>query len=493
MTPQELKSSILQLAIQGKLVEQRPEEGTGEELYRQIQAEKQRLIKDGTIKKEKPLPKIAEDEKPFEIPENWMWVRVGTVTILNPKNTLNDEMKTAFVPMTCVADGYRNEHTFEVKKWGEIKKGFTHFADGDIGIAKITPCFQNRKSVVFNGLENGFGAGTTELSIVRTLEDTIDRQYLLWFVKTDYFISNGVKSFTGTAGQQRIHKDYLANCPVPLPPLAEQKRIVAKIEELLPYIDRYEQAWSKLENFNKRFPVDMQKSILQTAIQGKLVEQRPEEGTGEELYRQIQAEKQRLIKAGTIKKEKPLPEIAEDEKLFDIPDSWKWVRLSDICNISDGTHQTPTYVEKGMPFISAQNVKPYRFIPSNYRFVSEADFRMYNKNLSPQKGDILMTRVGAGIGEAAIIDIELQFAIYVSLTLIKCYKADYDMNYLLQVLNSPIGHQLAKKKTLGKGASQGNLNLIFIRNFVLPLPPLAEQKRIVAKLEEILPLCERLK
>ena len=220
MTPQKLINSILQLAIQGKLVEQRPEEGTGEELYRQIQAEKQRLIKAGTIKKEKPLPKIAEDEKPFEIPGSWMWVRVGTVTILNPKNTLDDEMETAFIPMTCVADGYRNEHTFEIKKWGDIKKGFTHFADGDIGIAKITPCFQNRKSVVFNRLENGFGAGTTELSIVRTLNGTIDRQYLLWFFKTDFFISNGVKSFTGTAGQQRIHKDYLANCPVPLPPEA---------------------------------------------------------------------------------------------------------------------------------------------------------------------------------------------------------------------------------------------------------------------------------
>ena len=126
MTPQELKSSILQLAIQGKLVEQRPEEGTGEELYQQIQAEKKRLIQEG---------------------------------------------------MPCVSDGFRNSHTFEVKKWGEIKKGFTHFADGDIGVAKITPCFQNRKSVVFQGLPNGYGAGTTELSIVRVINTTILREY----------------------------------------------------------------------------------------------------------------------------------------------------------------------------------------------------------------------------------------------------------------------------------------------------------------------------
>lgn len=279
----------------------------------------------------------------------------------------------------------------------------------------------------------------------------------------------------------------------PLPPLAEQKRIVVKIEELLPLIDRYEQAWSRLEDFNKRFPLDMQKSILQMAIQGKLVEQRPEEGTGEELYQQIQTYKQELIKEGKIKKEKPLPEISEDEIPFDIPESWKWCRLSEICNVSDGTHQTPHYVEKGRPFISAQNIKPYRFMPEVYRCVSEEDYLNYNKNVSPEKGDILMTRVGAMIGEAAIIDVDMEFSIYVSLTLIKCYLKSFDMSYLLHVLNSPHGRKLAEKKTLGKSASQGNLNLVFIREFLIPLPPLAEQKRIVAKLEEILPVCERMK
>ncbi len=210
MTPQELKNSILQLAIQGKLVEQRPEEGTAEELYQQIQAEKQKLIKEGKIKKEKPLPEITEEEKPFDIPESWKWVRIRSVTILNPKNTIEeDEQEVAFIPMACVSDGYRNEHTFEVRKWGEIKSGFTHFANNDIGIAKITPCFQNRKSVIFQDLKNGYGAGTTELSIVRTIGELLSREYMLWFFKSEFFIANGMKSFTGTAGQQRIHKDYL--------------------------------------------------------------------------------------------------------------------------------------------------------------------------------------------------------------------------------------------------------------------------------------------
>ena len=223
MTPQELKNSILQLAIQGKLVEQRPEEGTAEKLFAQIREEKQQLIKEGKIKKEKPLPEITEDEKPFDIPESWMWVRVQEITCLNPKNDLPDELEVSFIPMALIDDGYRSSHSFAIKTWGGIKKGFTHFADGDIGIAKITPCFQNRKSVIFRDLKNGYGAGTTELSIVRVVNDLLSRDFLLWFFKSAYFIENGVKSFTGTAGQQRIHKDYLAMCVLPLPPLCRAK------------------------------------------------------------------------------------------------------------------------------------------------------------------------------------------------------------------------------------------------------------------------------
>ena len=359
--PEDMKKSILQQAIQGKLVEQRPEEGTAQELYAQIQAEKQRLIQSGKLKKEKPLPEITEDEKPFEIPEGWMWVRLREITCLNPKNDLPDELEVSFIPMALIDDGYRNSHSFKIKTWGSIKKGFTHFADGDIGIAKITPCFQNRKSVIFCNLKNGYGAGTTELSIVRVVNDLLSRNFLLYFFKSAYFIENGVKSFTGTAGQQRIHKDYLATCVLPLPPLAEQKRIVAKIEELLPLVDRYEQAWTKLEDFNRRFPEDMKKSILQQAIQGKLVEQRPEEGTAQELYAQIQAEKQRLIKEGKIKKEKPLPEITEEEKPFEIPEGWMWVRVGDIFahNTGKAMNSSAKKIDKAgsiRKFITTSNV-----------------------------------------------------------------------------------------------------------------------------------------
>lgn len=236
--PEDMKKSLLQYAIQGKLVEQRPEEGTAEELFAQIQQEKQRLIRDKKIKKEKPLPEITEDEKPFDIPESWKWVRVQEIACLNPKNVLPDGLEVSFIPMALVDEGYHNNHSSEIRKWGTIKKGFTHFAEGDIGIAKITPCFQNRKSVIFHNLKNGYGAGTTELSIVRVVNEFVSRDYLLWFFKSAYFIENGVKSFTGTAGQQRINKDYLSMCCVPLPPLFEQKRIVEKLEQLLPLCER---------------------------------------------------------------------------------------------------------------------------------------------------------------------------------------------------------------------------------------------------------------
>lgn len=493
MTPQELKNSILQLAIQGKLVEQRPEEGTAEELFERIQKEKQRLIAEKKIKKEKLLPEITDDEKPFDIPESWKWVRVQEISCLNPKNDLSDELEVSFIPMALVDDGYRNKHSFEIKKWGDIKKGFTHFADGDIGIAKITPCFQNRKSVVFRNLRNGYGAGTTELSIVRILNDLLSRDFLLWFFKSAYFIENGMKSFTGTAGQQRIHKDYLSMCCVPLPPLAEQKRIVAKIEELLPYIDRYEQAWSKLEQFNSRFPEDMKKSLLQYAIQGKLVEQRPEEGTAEELFAQIQQEKQRLIADKKIKKEKPLPEITDDEKPFDIPQNWKWVRFGSVINVVSArrVHQSD-WKTNGVPFYRAREIVRLAEdgVVNNELFISEELYADYAKSGVPKPGDLMVTAVGT-LGKCYIVQENDRF--YYKDASVICLEnyAHLYPRYLQLIMESEMF--LRQIRSNSSGTTVATLTMVRMVQYLFPLPPLAEQKRIVEKLEQLLPLCERLK
>ena len=492
MTPQELKNSILQLAIQGKLVEQRPEEGTAQELYAQIQAEKQRLIQSGKLKKEKPLPEITEDEKPFEIPERWMWVRIKEITILNPKNDLDNNLKTSFIPMTLLSDGYRSSYTYEIRSWGEIKKGFTHFAVGDIGIAKITPCFQNRKSAIFTELENNFGAGTTELSIVRVIQNTLSRKYLLWFFKSAYFIENGIKSFTGTAGQQRIHKDYLSHCVFPLPPLAEQKRIVAKIEELLPLIDRYEQAWTKLEDFNRRFHEDMKKSILQQAIQGRLVEQRPEEGTAQELYAQIQAEKQRLIQSGKLKKEKPLPEITEDEKPFEIPEGWMWVRLGTLTEmITSGSRDWAKYYsETGDIFLRMGNLSKNSFdlrldkiqrvtIPGNTE----------GKRTSLQAGDLLFSITG-DVGMLGLIPPNFGVAYINQHTAMLRFMEKERNRYIPYLLLTDYAQKFYNGNQHG---IKNSFRLDSIAWLPVPLPPLVEQKRIVARLEELLPMCEKLK
>ena len=243
---EQLKKSVLQEAIQGKLVPQIAEEGTSQELLEQIKLEKQKLIKEGKLKKSslfdsiiykgddnKYFEKIGKqeiditDEIPFEIPTSWSWTRIHNIFQVNPKNMADDPTKSAFIPMEKIRASYGSIYTFDVVKWGEIKKSFTHFADGDIAFAKITPCFQNRKSVIFSGLPNGIGAGTTELKVLRPIGEIINRWYLLYFLKTPYFIDEA--TFKGTANQQRIITGYLENKLFPLPPLQEQDRIVAAI------------------------------------------------------------------------------------------------------------------------------------------------------------------------------------------------------------------------------------------------------------------------
>ena len=244
-----LKKSILQEAIQGKLVPQLAEEGTAQELLEQIKTEKQKPVKEGKLKKSALIDSVIfkgddnkyyeqigkkcldiTDEIPFVIPETWQWVRIRDVFQLNPKNEAEDEKLVAFIPMEKISAGYKSDFTFDTTKWGTIKKGFTHFANGDVAFAKITPCFQNRKSAIFHDLPNGIGAGTTELKVLRPYGNTIDRWYLLYFLESPYFIDEA--TFKGTANQQRIVVGYLEDKLFPLPTQKEQQRIVAQIEKL---------------------------------------------------------------------------------------------------------------------------------------------------------------------------------------------------------------------------------------------------------------------
>ena len=235
--PDKLRKSILQQAIQGKLTERAAADEPASELLKRIRAEKERLIKEGKIKKEKTLPPITEEEMPFEIPENWEWVRIGEVFEVNPRNSVSDDTDVGFIPMPLLEPGYVNKHTYQKRIWKDIKYNFTHFQNGDVVFAKITPCFQNRKSAIICDLPNGYGAGTTELHVLRSYSRLILNEYALWFVKNERFIVDGVEHFTGSVGQQRVGTDFIKQYPFPLPPLAEQQRIVDRVNELLALCD----------------------------------------------------------------------------------------------------------------------------------------------------------------------------------------------------------------------------------------------------------------
>ena len=252
--PDLLKKSILQEAVQGKLVPQYSNDEPASVLLERIRAEKQRLIKEGKIKKDKHESVIfrrdnshyekrgseevcIDEELPFDIPSSWEWCRIGSLFQVNPRNDISDDTDVGFIPMALIKDGFRNEHTFEERKWKNIKSGFTHFADGDIVVAKITPCFQNRKSAIISQLPSGIGAGTTELHVIRDVTSMLFMPYFLLICKTNDFIENGVKNFSGTAGQQRIGKDYISNYLVPIPPINEQVRIVDTVMKAFSNID----------------------------------------------------------------------------------------------------------------------------------------------------------------------------------------------------------------------------------------------------------------
>ena len=483
MTPQELKNSILQLAIQGKLVEQRPEEGTAEELFAQIQKEKQKLIAEKKIKKEKPVPEITDDVKPFNIPESWKWVRLREVA--------NVTGGYAFKSTSFCDKGYRVIRISDFNEKGFINSKIVRHPFDE----SLTPFLLQEKNIMLCMTGGTVGKSYFVSSLdepmltnqrVATIKIIIAIEEYINFVILSPIVKKIIKKSKNSTNDN-ISMDTINSFPIPLPPLAEQKRIVAKIEELLPYIDRYETAWSKLEQFNSRFPEDMKKSLLQYAIQGKLVEQRPEEGTAEELFAQIQKEKQKLIAEKKIKKEKPLPEITDDEKPFDIPESWKWVRLGDVSTYNQRKEKiSASDISKDMWSLDLEDIEKGNGKILNYCKASER--KISGDKIYFHKGQVLYSKLrpylkkilvapNDGICSSEIVPFNLY--------------GNIDTHFAVYFLKSPYVDFLINLVTYGvkmpRVGTDTMLNLLF------PLPPLGEQKRIVEKLEQLLPLCERLK
>ena len=288
MDAKELMASILQSAISGKLVPQ-------------LESEPEVLT----------LGELLQDE-PFSIPPKWKWKKLSDIGSFNPNISLSDEKEATFLPMSAISAGYENKVDLGQKRlWKNIKSGYSKFANGDIILAKITPCFQNLKSVICQNLTNGVGAGSTEFHVIRP-NSLINNEYLLIFLKSPYFIKYGVKNFTGTAGQQRIGTVNLKKCLIPIPSIAEQERIVDRVRELSTLVQSFQIEDEKLRIIRASFPCKLKETILQQAMQGKLVPQLEREPI--------------VVQIGEAPLNHP----------FCIPAKWKWVRLRSVGKIIGG-------------------------------------------------------------------------------------------------------------------------------------------------------------
>ena len=511
MTPQELKNSILQLAIQGKLVEQRPEEGTAAELLEKIaHAETRRrggklggsrsratgtgegkgglkhlpkaaFTLHGTLSALSASPRetIPDDEKPFDIPESWEWVHINQVAETSLGKTMDKEKNTGeSCPYLCSINVYwegislekvkEARFTVEDKKKYLLKKGDLLICEGgDVG-----------RSAIWNFDKEMYYQNA--LHRVRFYDGVLPQYFRL--IIECYKGLGIIERYCKGVTIKHLVQNSLYAIWFPLPPLAEQKRIVAKIEELLPLIDRYEKAWSKLENFNRRFPVDMQKSVLQMAIQGKLVDQRPEEGTGEELYRRLKPYHKGL---------KPCKDELDYSSMdFEIPASWTMIELNQLFDFVDYRGKTPNKTTSGVFLITASNIRQAYMDYTRKEYISREEYKGRQSRGLTQKGDLLFT-TEAPMGNAALCDLDECSCGQRIITFKEYTKGTaYPALYMYFILSPQFQQQLLDNCT---GTTAKGIKADKLKHFLIPLPPLAEQKRIVAKLEEILPLCERLK
>lgn len=468
MTPEQLKASILQYAIQGKLVEQRPEEGTAEDLYKTIQEEKQKLIKAGKIKKEKPLAEITEDEMPFDIPDSWKWVRIGDIYAL----TMGQSPDGNSVSKGTDGMEFHQGKVFFGKDYIQKSDQVTSEPSKIAEPNSVLLCVRAPVGIVnITDRELCIGRG---LCAVKPLAGMTEKYalYSLRCLKEEF-----IKKATGTTFVA-ITGEVVKNQLIPLPPLAEQHRIVAKIEELLPLVDRYAASYEKLEQFNAKFPEDMKKSILQYAIQGKLVEQ-----IDTELCCDIKSTYQ-----------------GEASDLFDIPVNWKWVAIKDVATINTGLafkkQDQKTSVDGTLRILRGGNIgDDYKYhLYDNDIYVDLSQFK--DKYIPLQIGDVITPSVTSmeKMCKTGFIDVELENTTAGGFVYIirSNNPSILDSKYLLYFISSSFNKEQCKPNIHKSGQAFYNLKKSGFVEQPICLPPIEEQYRIVAKIEELLPYCDRL-
>jgi type I restriction enzyme S subunit len=522
---QRLRELVLQLAVQGKLVPQDPTDEPASELLKRIAAEKERLISEGKIKRQKPLPAITEEEKPFELPKGWEWVRLNNVydvrdgTHDSPKYIssgipliTSKNLFTGKLDLSDVKFISENDH-IQISARSKVDKHDILFAMiGTIGNPVIvdTDARFSIKNVAL------FKYYTREL---------VNPKYLLIILKVaaQYFkkeSSGGVQSF--------ISLSNLRNYIFALAPLSEQKRVVEKVDSLLALCDQLEvlqsqqstlqvstwqevlnaitqasstldltKAWQRLEQQLALLVTEpeqvkgLRDTILQLAVQGKLVPQDPNDEPASVLLTKIQAEKERLIKAGKIKRQKPLPPITDEEKPFELPKGWEWARWDDIAlKIGDIDHKMPEQTKDGIPYISPRDFLPKNGIDfAQAKKIDISDFEKLALKIVPQRGDIIYPRYGT-IGENRLIETDIKFLASYSCAVIKVLHGYIDPLYQFIFSVSPLAKNQAKAAE--NKTTQANVGLKSIQLYLVPLAPYDEQSRIAEKYNLLMSLCDQL-
>ena len=508
-----LREKVLDLAIRGKLVPQDPTDEPASVLLERIHEQKLQMVREGKLKAKDVKDdtiifkgddncyyekfsdgtiKNIQDEIPFDLPDGWSWSRISSCAIINPRNNLCDDLDVSFIPMPLIDEGYNNSHSFEIRKWKDVKMGFTHFAEGDLAVAKITPCFENKKSVIFHDLKNGFGAGTTELHIVRVLQNSLNAHYILWNLKTNNFIADGVNAFSGAVGQKRIGREFIANYLLAIPPRVQQDMIVKTIDDAFAAITEIEKSSATIDSVKAL----LKSKILELAIQGKLVPQDENDEPASVLLERIRAERKaklgkKYVESYIYKGDdncyyekigKNSVDITESFA-FEVPPKWEICRLESIVEMYTGNSIN-----------ESDKAKKYIGLSDGYNYIATKDISFnhtvnYDNGVKipygepkfkiAYKGDPLLCIEGGSAGrKIAILSEDVCFVN----KLCVFHSLGVNKKYLYYYLQSPQFCELFKKNTSGL---IGGVSINTLKSLYFMLPPLSEQLRIVCAVEKV--------
>ena len=475
----DLRAAILQAAMQGKLTEQVAEDGDASDLLQKIDT----INLKKNNKKQKAIKPITDGETPFDIPSNWEWVRLDRISNLLGGNAfkgneLLKEQKSNYVRVIRISDFNQNGIIEKAPVFTRDSEKYNSYVINKNDILMCMTGGTVGKCCIVKELNEKYLLNQRVADI--RVENDLEKKYIYSCLISPLIqqLINESKNSTN----DNISSELIRNFLIPIPPLAEQKRIVEKVDELMARVTDLEQSADALTSLKKAFPDDIKASLLQAAMQGKLTKQLPEDGSAEDLLEEIKAEKEKLFSEGKIKKQKPLTPITDDEIPFSIPENWKWVRLNDILDVRDGTHDSPKYVKAdvGVPLVTSKNLRNGSIDYSDVKYISIADSEAINQRSKVDINDILMAMIGT-IGNPVKVVEEPHYSIK-NMALLKHLPENMpNMDYILQVLNWAVSDM--KKKS--SGGVQKFVSLNFIREYPMPLPPLAEQKRIVECLENL--------